>query len=90
MKVIKIGAEWCSGCLIMKPRWQEIEVENPWLETKYLDFDENAQEVAEYKIESETLPAFIFLDSGGNEIVRKHGEISKETLLNLISSYRDR
>lgn len=29
MKVVKIGAPWCASCIIMKPRWQEIEQENP-------------------------------------------------------------
>lgn len=41
MKVIKIGAVWCSEGLVMKPRWLEIEKINPWLETQYLDFDED-------------------------------------------------
>jgi len=34
MKVLKIGAVWCNGCLVMKPRWEELEKENPWLETE--------------------------------------------------------
>lgn len=41
MKVLKIGAVWCNGCLVMRPRWQEIEKENPWLKTEYFDFDED-------------------------------------------------
>jgi hypothetical protein len=27
MHIVKIGAAWCSGCLVMKPRWAEIEKE---------------------------------------------------------------
>ena len=48
MKVIKIGAVWCNLCNVMKPRWQEIENELPWLETEFLDFDQNSDKVAVY------------------------------------------
>ncbi|NCC70988.1 thioredoxin, partial [bacterium] len=37
LKVLKFGAVWCPGCLIMKPRWEEIEKENIWLKTEYYD-----------------------------------------------------
>jgi len=46
MKVLKFGAEWCSGCIVMKPRWQEIEKIYPWLETKYYDFDIDKEQIA--------------------------------------------
>ena len=41
MKVIKIGAEWCSGCLVMRPRWEKVEDKMPDLETEYYDYDED-------------------------------------------------
>jgi len=50
MKVIKIGAIWCNGCLVMRPRWQEIEKENPSLKTEYFDFDNDKDTVNKYKI----------------------------------------
>ena len=28
MKVLKFGAVWCPGCLVMKPRWKEIETDS--------------------------------------------------------------
>jgi thiol-disulfide isomerase/thioredoxin len=48
MKVLKFGAIWCPSCLIMRPRWQEIEKENPWLKNEYFDFDENKAMVEKY------------------------------------------
>ena len=45
MKVLKFGAVWCSGCLVMKPIWQEIEKEHPWLKTEYYDFDKDKETV---------------------------------------------
>ncbi len=88
MKVIKIGADWCAGCLVMKPRWQEVEKEHHWLETEYLDYDKDKEEVEKYGVESGRLPVFIFLDSKENEITRLHGEFSKEELISLLKKYK--
>jgi len=88
MKVIKIGAVWCSSCLVMQPRWQEIETENPWLKTEYLDYDQDENQVKAFKITSDRLPVFIFLDKKGQELTRLSGEYSKPELIKLIKQYR--
>ena len=90
MKIIKIGAVWCSGCLVMKPRWAEIEKENPWLKTEYYDFDESKDVVAKYGIESGKLPVFIFLDKNDEEILRLSGEIKKDELTDIIFENKDK
>jgi len=90
MKVLKFGAVWCSGCLVMRPRWQEIEKELPWLETEYFDYDKDKEAVEKYKVDKGTLPTFVFLDKDGNEILRLNGEPSKEELLKVIEENRDR
>ena len=85
MKVIKIGAVWCSGCVVMKPRWIEIEKAQPWLKTEYYDFDQDKKELKKYKAENENrLPVFIFLDKKGVEFLRLRGEISVKELLEII------
>ena len=85
MKVIKIGAVWCSGCVVMKPRWIEIEKAQPWLKTEYFDFDQDKKELKKYKAENEKrLPVFIFLDKKGVEFLRLRGEISVKELLEMI------
>ncbi len=89
MKVLKIGAVWCNGCLVMKPRWEELEKENPWLETEYYDFDEAKDIIDKYGIESGVLPVFIFLNNQGEELLRLNGEISKEELLKAITKHKD-
>jgi len=88
--VLKFGAVWCNSCLVMRPRWREIEMENPWLLTEYYDFDKDKEAVKKYKIEGAKLPTFIFLDKEDNELVRLSGEPSKENLLGLIFRYRDK
>ncbi len=89
MKVLKFGAVWCSGCLVMKPRWKEIETENSWLQTEYHDFDIDKDIVQKYNINN-TLPTFVFLDKNNNEFLRLNGEISKEELLKIINENKDR
>ncbi len=86
MKVLKFGAVWCSSCLIMKPRWEEIEKEHDWLTTEYYDADEHPDIIEDYGIE--TIPCFIFLDKENEEIERLQGEISKEELVNKIQEHK--
>ena len=87
MKVIKFGAEWCSGCLVMRPRWQEIEDEIAGLETEYYDFDKDKQMVKKFRVDSGKLPCFVFVDKKGVELDRIIGEPSKKKLEEMIDRY---
>lgn len=89
MKVIKFGAVWCPGCIIMKPRWKEIETEISWLKNEYYDFDNDKEMVEKYKIDK-VLPVFVFLDKEGVEFLRLNGEIEKEKLVEIINQNKDR
>ena len=90
MKVIKIGAVWCNGCLVMRPRWQQIEDENPWLDTEYFDYDKDLDKLEKYYLDIKKLPTFIFLDKHSQELIRKNGEVSKEELLRIITENKDK
>ncbi len=83
MKILKFGAVWCSGCLVMRPRWQEIEKEMPELRTEYYDFDKDKEMVEKHKID-QNLPAFIFVDNNDQEILRLTGEVEKDKLIQVI------
>ncbi len=89
MKVLKFGAVWCPGCLVMRPRWKEIETENPWLETEYHDFDQDKESVEKYGV-TDILPVFIFLDKEGNEFLRLDGEIEKARLIGIINENKEK
>lgn len=89
MKVLKFGAVWCNGCLVMKPRWAEIEHAHPGLHTEYYDFDQEKQMVQKYKIDDGVLPVFIFLDKFGKEIMRLSGEIGKKELIQIIKDHQN-
>lgn len=89
MKIIKIGAIWCSGCLVMKPIWKAIEKENPWLQTQYFDYDDNQEDIKELNIDINRMPTFIFVDKNNSELTRKTGEVSKKELLEIIEKYKE-
>ena len=87
MKVLKFGAVWCPTCLVMKPRWTNIEKELPWLETEFFDIDENP-EVAE-KHQATEPPVFIFLNKDGNEFDRMTGDISRKKLIKFLETNKN-
>ena len=80
MKVIKINAMWCPGCLISKEIWQEIEKEKPNHEYVSLDYDLDEEEVEKYNV-GEILPVVIIMDND-KEIKRIIGEKTKKEIMN--------
>lgn len=88
MKILKFGAIWCPGCLVMRPLWKKIEEEYIWLETEYFDFDKDKEAVTNYKIDTK-LPVFIFLGRDGDELHRLQGERSRKEIIELINQYRE-
>ena len=86
MKIIKIGAIWCSGCLVMKKIWKNIEKENE-LNIKELDYDIDKEEVEKYNI-GNILPVTIFFNDNEQELERLIGEQKEEKILEIINKYR--
>ena len=66
MKIIKIGAIWCPGCLVMKKIWKNILNNYQDLNVTELDYDMDSEEVNKYK-PGKVLPVIIFQDDMGNE-----------------------
>lgn len=82
MKVVKIGASWCSGCIIMKKRWEEIEKLRTF-ESEYYDFDIYEDMLKEKYNIGDKLPIFIFLDDN-KEVKRLIGEPSIDDILKVL------
>ena len=79
MKLIKIGAIWCSGCLVMNKVWNKLIKEyNFSYETYYIYMDED--EVEKYNV-GEKLPVFIVMEND-KEIKRFIGEYSYSDMVN--------
>lgn len=81
MEIVKIGAMWCSGCLIMNKIFREITNERD-INITSLDIDIDEEEALKYE-PGDILPVFIFFVDE-REIHRMVGEHSKEEILNVI------
>ena len=79
MRVVKINAIWCSGCLVMNKIWKNITNKYE-IETLNLDYDMDEEEVNKYNV-GDILPVFIFFDQD-KEITRVIGEVSEKEMLN--------
>ncbi len=86
MKVVKINAIWCSGCLVMNKVWKNITSKYQF-ETVELDYDMDEEEVMKYN-PGNILPVFIFFEEG-KEILRVMGEVREEKLLEKIMEVGD-
>lgn len=85
MKVIKIGAMWCPGCIVMHKVWDKINKEYPNIEVKSLDLDMDEEEVKKYNI-GDTLPVTIFYKDD-IELERLIGEKKFEDIESVIKKY---
>lgn len=79
MKVVRINAVWCSGCLVMKKVWRDIEKEIKNIEFIDYDYDMDEEEVKKYNI-GDIVPVNIFY-VGDKEVSRLIGEKSKNEVL---------
>lgn len=85
MKVVKINAIWCSGCLVMNKIWKNI-LKTHDIETINLDYDMDEDEVLKYNV-GDILPVFIFYKDD-KEIRRVVGEVSEAELLKIIEEVK--
>lgn len=85
MKVIKIGAMWCPGCIVMHKVWDKINKEYPNIEVKSLDLDMDEEEVKKYNI-GDILPVIIFYKDD-TELERLIGEKKFEDIESVIKKY---
>ena len=81
MKVVKINAIWCSGCLVMNNVWNKV-LDRYNIETIELDYDMDEEEVLKYN-PGDILPVFIFFKDG-EEVERVVGEISYNKMEKII------
>lgn len=85
MKIVKIGAIWCPGCLFMKKTWDEVAKHYPNLEIVSYDID--MDDVSEYGVEK-ILPVIIFYN-GDKEYKRLIGEKKIEEIINIIEEIKE-
>ena len=81
MKVVKINAIWCSGCLVMNNVWNKI-LKKYNINTIELDYDMDEDEVSKYNV-GDILPVFIFYKNDV-EVNRVVGEVSLKEMEKII------
>ncbi len=77
MKVIRIEEVWCSSCLIMKSRIQELLKEKN-IEWISMNYEESEKVRKQYHINEDILPIYIREDTGSILV----GETNKKEILN--------
>lgn len=79
--IIRISAMWCSSCIIMKSRFNEV-IKNYNIDIIDYDYDLDEDKIEEYNI-GEILPVYIKIEDN-KEIKRLIGEHSKQELIDFI------
>lgn len=82
MKIVKIGAIWCGGCLVMAKAWENLKKNYPNIEFVELDYDMDEEEVKKYNV-GDILPVFIFYKDD-KEVNRINGEVKENILVDTI------
>lgn len=79
MRIIRIGAVWCSSCLIMKSRFNNLATDEN-IEIIDYDFDEATDIMKKYNVNTDILPIYIREDN--KKIII--GEKNKKEILEFI------
>lgn len=86
MKIIRINAMWCGGCLSMHKVWKKIEEEYPDIEIINYDYDMDEEIVKGYEV-GNLLPVAIFM-KGDKEVARLNGEKTVNEIEKVINQYK--
>ena len=79
MKIIKINAMWCPGCIAMHSVWNDIQKKYPDIEVVGYDYDIDEEAVKKFN-PGNILPITIFIIDG-KEVDRLNGEKTIKKLL---------
>lgn len=82
MKIVKINAMWCSGCLYMKKVWKEVDSIYPDLDITTYDYDMDEEIVQTYN-PGTILPVCIFYKDN-KEYKRLNGEKKADEIISII------
>ena len=81
-KVLKFSATWCNPCKAYKPVFEQVSKENPDIEFKEIDIEQNEDLAEEYNIMS-VPTTIVLLDEV--PVKRLSGALNKKQLEDLIN-----
>ncbi len=82
LKIVKVGALWCSACLVTNNALNKIKDEYKDIEIINIDYDYDCEEVLKYNV-GKVLPELIFLKND-KEVRRLKGEKSYKEIKEVI------
>ena len=84
-------AIWCSDCRTMKPMWRNLRLQFSDLKIKEYDYSDTNHDIPAiintYHIHD--LPTVIFLDKNNNELSRLAGLQHRDSIIDLITKYKN-
>lgn len=86
MKIVKISAIWCGGCLVMNKIWENLKKNYPNINFVTYDYDMDEEEVKKYNV-GDILPVFIFYKDD-MEVKRINGEVKENVLIDVIEELK--
>lgn len=86
MKIIRINAMWCGGCLSMHKVWKKVSESYPNIEIINYDYDMDEDEIKKYNV-GNLLPVAIFYKEN-QEVARLNGEKKYEEIVAIIDKYK--
>lgn len=86
MKIVKIGALWCSACLVTNNALDKYLKENPDITLETLDYDFDEEEVEKYS-PGNVLPVLIF-EEEGKEVLRINGEKTYDDIIKAVGEIK--
>ena len=85
IKIVRISAVWCTACLIMHSRYEEVKKLFPNFEYIDYDYDLDEEIIEQYNVGT-TLPVLVILDND-KEINRIVGEKTVEQISEVLKGY---
>lgn len=82
MKLIKMGASWCSGCAVQEALLKHLNVLDKF---EYIDIDVDMETPVKYGVRS--IPQLLAVDENDNVVASLAGGATKEQILDMVSKY---
>ncbi len=82
MKLLKMGASWCSGCKVQEALLKHLNILDKF---EYIDIDVDMETPLKYSVRS--IPQLLAIDENDNVIASLAGGATKEQILDMVSKY---
>lgn len=82
MKLLKLGAPWCSSCVVQEALLKHLNVSDKF---EYIDIDKDMETPLKYNVRS--IPQLLAIDENDNVVSYIAGKATKEQILDMMERY---